>query len=109
MGTLYKILGQAAPAALANTTLYTVPNGANTIISTITICNLIGSNTNYWVSFVPRNGIQNANSFIAHSVSLPAQDTIALTLGVTMGAGDSCNVSSLSGSVSFNLYGSEVT
>ena len=109
MATIYKILGQAAPAALANTTIYTVPTGANTVISTISICNLLNSNTNYWVAFVPRGGVQTANSFIAHSVNLPAQDTVALTLGVTMGAGDSCNVYSLSGSVSFNLYGSEVT
>jgi hypothetical protein len=109
MGTIYKILGQVNPAATTNTTVYTAPAGANTVISTISICNLGTSNTTYRIAIIPAGKTQVANSYIAYDTGLPASDAIALTLGLTLSAGDVCNVYSISNNVSFNLYGSEIT
>ena len=49
----YKILGQVCPANTANVTLYTVPTNTNTIISTLSVCNLSLNNKTYNVAAIP--------------------------------------------------------
>ena len=39
MAATYKVLGQSAPSATTETTLYTVPSSTSSIVSTITVCN----------------------------------------------------------------------
>jgi hypothetical protein len=46
--------------------------------------------------------------YIAYDSSVPANDTINLTIGITIDAEDVVTVYASSASVSFNLFGSEI-
>jgi hypothetical protein len=109
MTTKYKILGQALPSPASNTTLYTVPAGNSTVVSTLNVCNLSLSNVSFRIAVV-RGGVIPfpSNSYIAYETALPAQDAIGLTLGMTLDATDTIQVFSFQGNVSFNLFGSEI-
>ena len=50
-----------------------------------------------------------ATQYIAYDVSLPANATDTLTLGVTLGATDVITVYASSATMSFNAYGSEIS
>ena len=108
MGKIYKVLGQSAPSATTATNLYTVPSDTEAVISTITVANRGSSGATYRISIRPNGATQANEHYIAYDASLPANDTIALTLGLTMDAADVMTVYASSASVSFGLFGSEI-
>jgi glucose-6-phosphate dehydrogenase assembly protein OpcA len=108
MATTYKVLGQSAPSATTNTDVYTVPSSTEAVISTITVANRAGTAATYRIAIRP-NGDTIANQhYIAYDSALPANDTIALTLGITLDAGDIVTVYASTANVSFNIFGSEI-
>jgi len=108
MATRYRIFGQQAPANNTFATLYTVPTGYSAVVSSITACNYATANGTFRIAVVPGNQSLRPNSYIAFDTGLPAQDTIALSLGVTLSANDSIQVFSFQGNVSFQAFGSEL-
>ena len=112
MATTYKVLAQETLTADTNTDVYSVPAGKSAVISTIAICNLTASAATYRIavtsSATAASAVTNAQH-IAYDVSIPANDTVALTLGVTAEAGKKIVARSNSASVAFNLFGSEVS
>lgn len=108
MAKNYKIIAQASPAATTDTTLYTVPSATQVAISSITVCNRGSSNANYRIAMRP-NGEELADKhYIVYGTTVPANDTIALTLGLTADAADVITVYASSASVSFGIFGSEI-
>jgi|688.fasta_scaffold354582_3 hypothetical protein len=108
MAKNYKIIAQSNPAATTDTTLYTVPSATQAVISTITVCNIGSSTATYRIAVRP-NGESLANKhYVAYGSSVPGNDTIALTLGLTIDAADVVTVQSSTASVSFGLFGSEI-
>jgi hypothetical protein len=107
MAVIYKVLGQSSPVDTNANILYTVPAGNNAVISTLNICNLAGGST-FRVAIRP-NGITLGNTnYIAYNTFIPANDSIALTMGMTLGAGDVVSVQANSAlTVAFTLFGSE--
>ena len=109
MATTYKVLGQSAPSATTATTLYTVPSATEAVVSTITICNRANTSGTYRISIRP-DGASIANQhYIAYDVAIAANDTTALTLGITMDAADVLEVYASSADMSFNAFGSEIS
>lgn len=109
MPTTYKILGQSAPGANTLTDIYTVPTATQTVISTITICNQNATNASYSIS-VAQNGAADSNTqYVIRGGVVPAADSIALTLGITLDANDVVRGNTSSDNVSFNIFGSEIT
>lgn len=109
MAKNYKVLGQSAPSATTNTDVYTVGAGKEAVISTITICNRSASAITYRIA-IRTNGDTLANQhYIAYDNSVSANDTVALTLGITVDASDVVTVYASSANTSFNLFGSEIT
>jgi hypothetical protein len=112
MATKYKVLGQSAPSADTPTTLYTVPSSTYAVVSTITICNRATASATYRISFRPNGATQADQHYIAYDAPIPANDTVALTLGLTADAADIITVyatpSTGSVAVSFNAFGSEI-
>jgi hypothetical protein len=109
MANQYKVLGQVVPAATTLSTLYTVPAANSAVISTLTICNLANNaNTTVRIAVRPGAAAISSQHYVAYELPLPAADSIALTLGITMAASDVISVYSTSGNVAFNLFGSEV-
>lgn len=108
MATTYKVLGQSNPAATTATTLYTVPSATQAVVSTIVIANLSATTGTFRIA-VRVAGATLANSqYVAYDVSVGANDSTALTLGITLGATDVITVYASSTSLTFTAFGSEV-
>jgi hypothetical protein len=113
MPTAYKVLGQSNPSATTNTSLYTVPSSStSTVVSTMTVCNQASTAGTFRIAVRPA-GASIANSqYIAYDTPIAANDTIALTLGVTLNftsAGDIITVYASSANMSFSAFGSEIS
>jgi hypothetical protein len=107
MATTYKVLGQSYPSAATLTTLYTVPAASSAVISTMTITNLGGTSTTYRIAVRVAGAAISNEDYIAYEISIPALDSLAITLGITLAATDVLSVYSTSGLVAFNAFGSE--
>lgn len=108
MATTYKVLGQVAPSATTATTLYTVPSATQTIVSTLSICNRSAAGVTYRVAVRP-NGASLANEhYIAYDTTLEPNNTVALTLGMTLDASDVITVYGSTADLSFTAFGSEI-
>jgi hypothetical protein len=110
MATAYKILGQSYPSGGVLTTAYTVPAATTTVVSTITVCNTSSIATTYRIN-IRKNGDTAAQSkqYIAYDAPISGNDTIALTLGITLDAQATVNVYSTATACAFNIFGSEIS
>jgi hypothetical protein len=108
MATAYKVLGQSAPSATTATNAYTVPSLKYAVVSTITVANRATGAATYRISVRPNGDAQANQHYIAYDASVPANDTIALTLGITADASDVFTVYASTGNLSFNIFGSEI-
>lgn len=104
----YTILGQTNPTANTLTTLYRVPTGNSAVISSINIANL---DTNPAAFSIAANvsGVATANAnYLAWRVTVPGNDSIALSLGVTLNASSFLSVNANTSTVSFSAFGTEM-
>jgi hypothetical protein len=109
MATTYKVLGQNTPSANTVTTLYTVAANTSAVVSTIAICNQSGSNSSVGIAVCPANTAVTTSQYIVNSASIVANDTIFLTVGVTLATTDTIRVIASTANVSFNAFGSEIS
>lgn len=109
MAQTHKILGQSNPAASGLTTLYTVPAATQTICSTLSICNTGSSSTTYRVAVRPTGAAIATSQYIAYDTTIPANDTTALTFGITLSATDVISIYAANANLAFSLFGCEVT
>ena len=108
MATTYKVLGQSAPSATSDTDVYTVPSATEAVISTITVANRAATSATYRIAIRPDGATIANQHYIAYGASVPANDTIALTLGITLDAADVVTVYASSADLSFGIFGSEI-
>ena len=109
MPTAYKVLGQQYPTAATATTLYTVPAATQTVISTITICNL-GSAADTIRIAVRVAGASLANEdYIAYEEAIAGNSMMTITAGLTLAATDVVTVYTTAGTCAFNAFGSEIS
>jgi glucose-6-phosphate dehydrogenase assembly protein OpcA len=108
MATTYKVLGQSNPSATTATTLYTVPASTSTVVSTISICNQAGSAASYRIAVRPAGATLAAQHYLAYDIAIAANDTTALTLGITLATTDVVTVYASSATLSFSAFGSEI-
>lgn len=109
MTITYKVLGQATPSATTNTTLYTVPLGNSAVASTITVCNQSGTVANFRIAIRPGGETIANKHYINYDTQVPGSDQLALTLGLTLAATDVVTVYANTATVSFNIFGSEIS
>lgn len=111
MPKTYKILGNVAGSGTISTysTLYQVPALTSAIVSTITICNQTSTAMNYRIGLASSAVDPSVNEFLAYGATVAANDTVALTLGITLQAGKFLRVSSSTASSSFVAFGTELT
>jgi hypothetical protein len=109
MAISYKVLGQINPSANTLATLYTVPFATNTVISTITVCNQSTTPAAFSIAVRPA-GVAIVNShYINFDTLVLGNDTVALTLGITLAATDVLSCNANTSTVSFNAFGSELS
>lgn len=108
MASSYKVLGQSAPAATTWTTLYTVPSGTNVVCSTLAICNR-GSASSFRIAVRPNGATLADEHYLVYDNWVNTSDTIFLTVGLSLDSTDVVSVYSSSTSLTFSLYGTEIT
>ena len=108
MAITYKVLAQSAPSATTNTDVYTVGAGKQAVVSTITVCNRAASAATYRIAIRVAGSALSNEEYIVYDTQVPANDTISLTLGVTLGAADVVTVYASTANLSFNLFGTEI-
>jgi glucose-6-phosphate dehydrogenase assembly protein OpcA len=109
MATNYKVLGQSIPSATTATTLYTVPASTQSVVSTITVCNQAATAATYRIAIRVAGAALATSQYIAYDVSLPANASDTLTLGITVGATDVITIYSSTATMSFSAFGSEIS
>jgi len=108
MAINYKVLGQVAPGATTQTTLYTVPAATQAVCSTLAICNR-GASTTFRIAVQPAGASLISQMYIAYDAAINANDSVYLTLGVTLAATDLISIYANTANVSFSLFGSEIS
>lgn len=108
MANVYKVLAQSNPSATTATTLYTVPSATSAVISTITVCNQAASAGSYRIAVRPAGASLSAQHYVAYDVAIAANDTTALTLGLTLATTDVVTIYASSANMSFSAFGSEI-
>jgi hypothetical protein len=109
MPTVYKVLGQSAPSATTDTNLYTVPSATNTVVSTLAVVNRAATAATYRIAIRPAGATIANQHYLAYDVAVAANDSTALTLGITLAATDVITVYASTANLSFSAFGSEIT
>ena len=105
----YKVLGQAAPtSANTETILYTVPSGFMALGSVLSICNQGATTGTCKVAVRPAGISSTAKTFLLYDTYINPNDTLMLTLGLSLATTDVIGVWASTTSFSFVLSGSEV-
>ena len=102
-----KVLGQVNPSATTATTLYTVPSGKTAVISTLVVANLSSTAATYRIAIRVAGSALSNEEYIAYDIALSGNDSIALTLGITLAATDVVTVYASTANVAFNAFGDE--
>jgi hypothetical protein len=107
MATTYKLLGQVNPG----TTWTSVAGSANTnVLSTLVVCNTSASSKQFRVAVVNGSGTTPTTAnCLSYDTSVPANDTVTLTLGITLGTSYYCKVYGSTTDVTFSAFGCEIT
>jgi hypothetical protein len=109
MATAYKVLGQSAPSATTETTVYTVPSATEAVISTVILANRAGTAGTFRLAVRPNGATLSNEHYLAYDVPLAANDSTTLTLGITMDAADLLTVYCSSADISVNVFGTEIS
>lgn len=112
MPTIYKVLAQSAPGSGTIANVYTVPAGTNTIISTLMVCNRSSGNASYNIAIQPGGAALANQHYIAFNSLVPANDSIALTVGMSLAATDNIAVQANTTGVNnlgFTIFGTEIS
>ena len=109
MATTYKVLGQINPTANTATTLYTVPSSTQTVVSTIAVCNQSNTASTFSLAVQPAGASITAKHYLNYQTPIPGNDSITITIGLTLGNTDVISANVGNGNISIHAYGSELT
>jgi glucose-6-phosphate dehydrogenase assembly protein OpcA len=109
MAETRKVLGQSAPSAATLTTLYTVPASTQAIASTINVCNRSSTATTFRISVAVAGAADATSQYLVYDTQIAGNDSIAFTIGMTLGAADVVRCYATLATVTFALFGVELT
>ena len=109
MASTYKVLGQTKPSATTLTDSYTVPSATSAVVSSVVACNQSATPTTVRVSVAVAGAGDTAKQYIAYDLPINANETITIVIGVTLAATDVVRVYNTLATVSFNIFGEEIT
>ena len=107
MAIQYKVLGQANLVTASNTDIYTVPAGRQAVISTVNVCNTNTSNSTFRLAVRPAGAALSSRHYLHFDTSVPALDSLNISLGITMGNTDVVTAETRLGNISISIFGSE--
>jgi hypothetical protein len=110
MANNYKVLAQQNLSTANNPyDVYTVPSSTETVISTISICNRGSTATTYSIGVRVDGETYDNKQYMTYNAPIGAYESIFLTIGVTMDAGDIFLAMTPSTTLTVNLFGSEMS
>lgn len=109
MAKTYKVLGQSAPSANTDTTLYTVPASTQAVVSTISVANRGTSAAGFRIAVRPAGAALANQHYVAFDVTIDANATIPWTIGITLNSTDVVTVRASTANLSFSAFGSEIS
>lgn len=104
----YKVLGQAAPSATSDSDVYTVPSATETVVSTIIVANRANTDGTFRLAVRPDGETIANKHYIAYDTPILANDSITMTVGITMNAADVITAYCSSANMSINVFGTEI-
>jgi hypothetical protein len=90
-------------------TLYTTPSNTQAVISTIAICNTASAAATYRIGLDDTAGTPGASEWIVYGANVGANDTVFLTVGITLAPEKYIRVSSSVNTVTFSAFVSEIS
>lgn len=109
MAETFKIIGQSKPSAATLTDIYTVPSSTSATISTLVVCNQSATPTSFRISVAIAGAADTAAQYLYYDVAIKGFETFTATLGITLATTDKVRVYNTLATLSFNLFGVEVT
>lgn len=109
MAKEYRVLGQAAPAANAETVLCTVAEGKQVVTSRLTVCNRSATDpARIRIAIIPSNIATENMHYIEYDTLIPpGGKSKEFIKGITVKAGSLVRIQSNTANVSFTLFGVE--
>ena len=110
MATAYKyaqVQGTASTGTYA--TLYTTPAATEAVISSLVITNQSSSAITVRIGLDATAGTPGASEWLVYDAAVAGNDTVALTLGVTLDAEKFVRVSSSADACNFSAFLSEIS
>lgn len=109
MANTYKVLGQSAPSAATSTTVYTCPSSTQTVVSVIVVCNRSAVPTSFRVGVDVNAAGDDNKDYIAYDVPIGANESVEVGKGVTLDAADLIRVYATLATLSFSVFGEEIS
>jgi hypothetical protein len=109
MTTELKPLGQRNPVAATLESLYTVPASTQALGSSIMVCNRSAASTKFRIAIRPLGAAISDEMYIYYDAPISGFNTFEVTTGITLQSTDVVSVYALDATLSFNLFGQEIT
>jgi hypothetical protein len=109
MASTYKVLGQSNPNAATLTTLYTAPASTSAVGSSIMVCNRSAVATEFRIAVRPAGAAISNEHYIAYDVPIAGNEAISFVIGPTLATTDVMSVYATLATLSFTLFGQEIT
>lgn len=109
MPEVAKVLGQSAPAATTLTDIYTVPASTSAVVSTVVVCNRSATGTSFRISVAPAGAADTVAHYQYYDLTIAGNDTFNATLGITLATTDKIRVYATLATLSFTVYGVQLT
>ena len=110
MATAYKYAQVQGTASTGTySTLYNTPAATEAVISSIVITNQASSDVTVRIGLDTTAGTPGASEWLVYDAVVAGNDTVALTLGVTMPASNYIRISSSANTCNFSAFLSEIS
>lgn len=109
MAETYKVLGQSNPTAATLTDIYTVPGSTSAVVSSITVANRSSVATSFRLSVAIAGAADSLEQYTHYDIEIAGNDSQTITIGETLATTDKLRVYATLATLSFNVFGTEIT
>lgn len=110
MPTAYKLAQVQGTAGVTTyATLYSTGASTTAVLSSISICNTASTSATYRIGVMASAGTPAAGQWIVNGATVPANDTVFLTVGLSLGNTQFVRVSSSANTVDFSASVAEIS
>ena len=105
--TFAQVQGSASVGTFS--TLYNTASATQAVVSSLVVCNQASSDVTVRIGLAGSASTPGASQFLVYDAVVAGNDTVALTLGVTLPASRFIRVASSASTCNFSAFVSEIT